>query len=336
MFDIMKNDFAELRHIQRCDINEMALRNIIEGGESNTLPFNDFKDEASQIAILGIINELGGKSDELSPILFSNKTKSLIDPKDLVTEIVFGPEGYGLLISSRVDKVINVQSEQIVELLHPKYSFNSKNEVVQLGIFPKLIAKILEARGVKLEVVIPWVGNSVFTKIPKSKNIYETNIVELRNNDTMNMIKLVKSTALAFLGTHDLVHHIAGAKSGPLLNLKQLACEIESAIEMKISTDELVLPYIVGVLFDDLMQPSFYGNNMRIVAIKILLQMIRSNLDTEISANFLSKYFRKLIEHIRGGELDKFRKITFELSLLKQVNNMGIKRPSISNSIHQL
>ena len=99
----------------------------------------------------------------------------------------------------------------------------------------------------------------------------------------MKFSDLIRQGKLAFMGTHDLIAHIAGISSTHWPLLKKKADEVYSAIfnyfnsAAKPSVASLVLPYTIGVVLDDLAQPPSYSSKNHLAVLDELLLSINRN-----------------------------------------------------------
>ena len=283
---------------------------------------------AAKIATYGLSREIGTVNDELARFIFDAKTAQPVRLKSLRAEIVEWRGLTGLRVFSVDSSSLELRAKGFYDVIHPQLSANPDGTLHSLYIFPEIIAKIAEGEGIELVLVKSWGVNSIFGGFDPSQGYYQTNFWEIENNDALKFADLVRQGKVAFLGTHDLIAHIAGLdqKHWPLL--KENAEKVYAAISVyfksanKPSVASLILPYTIGVVLDDLAQPPSYSSKNHIAVLNELLQKIAKN---EIPAGLPSllttfpQSFQKVVDLSRttGAEdnpdaiqslLDKFVK----------------------------
>lgn len=244
-----------------------------------------FRDEpklAALITSLGLQREFGTINDEMARFVFDAKTCLPIAHDRLHSELVQYNGAVGVRVWSPESDRLELRLRGIQSLLHPRFSFREDGSIYQCVFFPENIAKILAREETDLVLVREWGMNTIFGGFDPSKNFYQTNFWELENNDTLRFAKLLESRQVPFLGTHDLVAHIAGVKSSAWKGLVKKAAEVREVLEdyfrdIRVPTiSSLVIPYTIGVLLDDLAQPPNYDAPGRHIVIDEGLRVIRS------------------------------------------------------------
>lgn len=269
---------------------------------------------ASRIASYGIFREIGTVNDELARFIFDAETAKPVRLESLKAELVEWNGLFGLRVSSTDSRRLELRTKGFYEVVHPDLSKNEDESLHSLSIFPEVINKIAQSEGVELVLVKSWGTNSIFGGFDPSKGYYQTNFWEIENNDALKFSDLVRQGKVAFMGTHDLVAHIAGIdrRHWPLLktNAERVYQAIYSYFKTasKPSISALILPYTIGVVLDDLAQPPSYSSKNHIAVLDELLQKISKN---EIPANLptlLTQFpssFQKIIDLSRTPNIEQ-------------------------------
>lgn len=270
----------------------------------------------SVIAALGISREVGTGNDEMARFIFDAETGNLVPREHLRAELIRYKEKVGVRIWAEGHPKIELRFYGIQSLVHPELSFNDDGSLSQIVIFPEAVAKIAALEGVDVAFVRPWAMNTVFELHP-SQSYYLTNIYELKNNDALRFASLVEKGQVPFLGTHDLVAHIAGTKAEAWQKLRERGSEVRQTLTEFLGQcsapwiGSLILPYLAGILLDDLTQPPVYGAETRSIPLEEVLTSIRSkSIDPKLPA-VLTRYpehHEKLIELARFESLSEVQK----------------------------
>lgn len=255
---------------------------------------------ASQIASYGLLREIGTINDELARFIFDANNGNAVRLLSLKGEIVKWKNIFGIRIWSTDTKNLELRTPGFYDVVHPLFSKNDDGSLHSLYIFPEIINEISKSAGVELVLVKSWGYNSIFGGFDPTKSYYQTNFWELENNDALKFSDLVRQGKLAFMGTHDLIAHIAGIDSTQWPLLKKKADEVHTAISnyfktaTKPSISSLILPYTIGVVLDDLAQPPSYSSKSHLAILDELLIRLHQNeipatlstLLTEFPASF--------------------------------------------------
>jgi hypothetical protein len=240
-------------------------------------PFSEVPKFAAQIASLGIAREVGTVNDELARFIFVCKTGEPVARGSLKAELVRYRDLTGVRIYSDESARLELRARHLSELLHPHFSFNTDGSVKQLVLFPEIIAAIARRQGVEPVLVKTWGKNSLFGGFDPAKGYYQTNFWELENNDALLFSGLVSQNHLAFLGTHDLIAHLAGVEKGAWGRLVIQATKVNQSLRKYFSSApapaiaSLILPYTIGVVLDDLAQPPSYDSKSHLAVLDHLL-----------------------------------------------------------------
>ncbi|MGZ3772645.1 MAG: hypothetical protein ACXVCY_14755 [Pseudobdellovibrionaceae bacterium] len=259
------------------------LRYEFESLEEETL-FSENPQLAAKIASLGMVREIGTVNDELARFIFDAETENVVPLSSLKAELVVWNNLCGVRITSSATKKLELRSSGFYNVIHPTLSRNSDGTLHSLYIFPEIINEIARFHGVDLTVVKTWGKNSIFGGFDPKKGYYQTNFWEIENNDALKFADLIRRGRIAFLGTHDLIAHIAGLSHKIWPELQDLANTVYLTIHKYFSAVEkpsiaaLILPYTIGVILDDLAQPPSYGSVSHIAVLKELLIALEQRL----------------------------------------------------------
>ncbi len=279
-----------------------VLRKKFEALQEVTL-FTENLKFASQIASYGMWREIGTVNDELARFVFdANNNQPVVSLKG---ELVQWNGLNGLKIYSAETARLELRLAGFNEMVHPTLAKNNDGTFQALYIFPEIIQQISAKQGVELVLVKTWGNNSIFGGFDPSKGYYQTNIWEIQNNDVFQFTRLLTNGQIAFLGTHDLIAHIAGIKRSEWLELKKTAQTVLSALSnyfqniSRPSLASLILPYTIGVVLDDLAQPPSYSSQSHLAVLSALLDHLEKKEILPKSPVQLLKFptsFQKIIE----------------------------------------
>ena len=275
------------------------------------IPFQQEPKFASLVACHGMAREIGSVNDELARFIFSDQTGLVVEPQSLYAELITWNGLVGIQIRSHASDRLQLRARHLRELLHPNFSFRADGSIKALVFFPEIISKIAELQGATLVVQKSWAMNSIFGGFDPAHSYYQTNFWELENNDVMTFSKLIMNQKLAFLGTHDLIAHVAGIRSDAFADLGGHARTVHFALqkyfqnEANPSVASLIIPYTIGVVLDDLAQPPTYASTNHQLMLTALLQALdRIRLSPRVST-YLVRFpetFEQIIRAARGEQ----------------------------------
>jgi hypothetical protein len=281
-------------------------------------PFAKNPKFSAVIASLGLCHEIGTVNDELAPLIFDANTGVVVPPKSMKAKLVKLGDLTGVRIYSEASTRLDVRLRSVGDLLHPDYSFNPDHTMRELVIFPEIIAKIVALQGVELALVRDWGMNTVFGGFDGSHGYYQTNYWELSSNDALIFAELIKEGRLAFLGTHDFVAHITGVKAENLTSLRRDAETVHKSITNYLKDSQtpslasLILPYIIGVVLDDLAQPPVYrsedgGTGRHAFLRELLAELNRAAISPKTPTTLLEfpEQFIKIMDLARAPGIEK-------------------------------
>jgi len=253
---------------------------------------------------LGIAQEVGSVNDELQRHLFDGETGQLLKLEDLHAEVITWRGKFGVRIWSSASQGIMIDHPTLEHLLHPEFSYNEMGEVHQLVFFPEIIASISYLERVDPVIVKKWALNTIFGGFDPTKNFYVTNHWEIMQNDGLRMAGLLKNRQIPFMGTHDLCAHVSGVDKKSYDLLSMVAGKHLSVLSTgdQSSYNHLFVPYLMGMLIDDLAQPRNYGCPFRIKVLDELAALQMWVVKYLEPAQELSKFpdaFGEIIEETR-------------------------------------
>lgn len=294
---------------------------------------------ASRVASYGIYREIGTVNDELARFIFDVETAKPVRLESLKAELIEWNGLFGLRIFSTDSHRLELRTKGFYEVVHPHLSKNEDGTLRSLFIFPEIINKIAQDEGVELVLVKSWGTNSIFGGFDPSKGYYQTNFWEIENNDALKFADLIRQGKVAFMGTHDLVAHVAGIDRNHWPLLKKNAEKVYESIYSyfrsapKPSISALILPYTIGVVLDDLAQPPSYSSKNHIAVLDELLRKISRN---EIPANLqtlLTQFpesFQKIIDMSRTPNIEqKPNEVKAAINdLVREILNASLVNPA--------
>lgn len=260
---------------------------------------------ASQVASYGIAREVGTPNDELARFIFDAESQLPVRRESLKAGLVEWNGFLGVHICSTDSQRLDLRTKGFYDFVHPKLSANADGTFHSLYIFPEIVARIAAMEGLELVMVREWGMNSIFGGFDPRKGYYQTNFWEIENNDVLKFADLTRQGRIAFMGTHDLIAHIAGVDRSHWPMLKKNAQRVYDGIQnyfYKIknpSISALVLPYAIGVVLDDLAQPPSYSSPGHIAVLDELLLRIEQRAIPPELRSILTRFppsFQKVIE----------------------------------------
>jgi hypothetical protein len=292
-----------------------ALRSVLLK-QPETVSFKDEPRLAALIASLGLQREFGTINDEMARFVYDADTGEPIPYDRIQSELVHYNGSVGVRVWVPGHDRLELRFKGIQSLLHPRFSYREDGSLYQCVFFPESIARILERQDTDLVVVREWGMNTIFGGFDPGQHYYQTNFWELENNDTLRFARLLEQRRVPFLGTHDLVAHIAGVKASAWPSLASQATEVRETLEddfgaIQIPTiASLVIPYTVGVLLDDLAQPPNYDAPGRRIMIDEGLRVIRSRRIDPTQPRVLMRFpkgYERAIRLARDTDLNRVR-----------------------------
>jgi hypothetical protein len=290
-------------------------------------PFTSHDGElAGWVASIGIQREVGTVNDELARFVFDAETGTPVPLERLEADLIQAGGMAGVRIRAVGYPRLDLRVRGLKPLLHPA-SFHSDGSVRELLLFPEAIARILALEGIEVVLVKRWGQNTIFGAFDPAKHYYQTNLWELENNDTLLFSRLLEKRRLAFLGTHDLVAHVSGARGEPWGRLAARGAEVAGTLDEYFARStvptiaSLVMPYTAGVILDDLAQPPNYDAVSENTMLDELLASIRSRPIDPAAPRILMKFpsvFEQVIRSARA-EISVSRARELVTSLAREI-----------------
>lgn len=215
-----------------------------------------------------LLREIGSPNDSLSTYIYIRDSKQKIDKRDLTVSIDD---------TDTQNVTLTLMHSQSIGLL-----LSYLNEVMtccdnKIYIQPQQIAKYLRAKKLIPVLVKPWIIQSIFSEFDVRTMAVNDQLWILRNNDIYLYSKMVANHQVIVQSTHDIVGHIAGIdKAGA-----DYAAEIASDIHQKLHAyfgvrgrgnfPSHLLPFMIGLLLDDLTQPPNFHSEKHVQSIRAFL-----------------------------------------------------------------
>lgn len=275
--------------------------------------FRSHPELSVRVASYGVFREVGTLNDELARFIFDNESQQPIRRDSLRAELIEWNGLFGVRIFSTDSRRLELRTKGFYDVVHPGLSVNRDGTLQSLCIFPEIIANIAAAEGIELTMVKSWGMNSIFGGFDPSKGYYQTNFWEIENNDVLKFADLTRRGQIAFMGTHDLIAHIAGVDRTHWSLLKQNAQIVFETLQryfehtLKPSISSLILPYTIGVVLDDLAQPPSYSSPGHIAVLNELLEQINRRAIPPELKTVLTRFppgFQRIIELSRTPGID--------------------------------
>tara|TARA_B110001454_G_scaffold181094_1_gene174967 strand:+ start:19187 stop:20143 length:957 start_codon:yes stop_codon:yes gene_type:complete len=290
------------------------LRRKFENLNSEVTLFSDDVYFSSQVASYGLAREVGTVNDELARFVFDADSKNAVTQSSFKAEFVEWRGLFGVRIYSSESRRLTLRTSGFYDVVHPELSFNSDGTLHSLYVFPDIIHRIAKSHGVDLVLVKTWGMNSIFGGFDPSKGYYQTNFWEIENNDSIKFADLIRHSQIAFLGTHDLIAHIAGIDQSHWPLLKTLADRVYHSIHsyfkntQKPTIASLILPYTLGVVLDDLAQPPSYSSLSHMAVLEELIARLGKNEIAPNQPTLLTEFpksFQTIIDLSRTADIQQ-------------------------------
>lgn len=307
---------------------EAALRSQTLGmGE--VISFREQPEFCSLVASVGLWREIGTHNDELAPFLYDAPTGQNIPVANLRAELVQYRGHVGVRVWAPGHAQLELRLPGIKELLNPRFSYDAEGSLYQCVFFPQSIAKILALQDTHLVVVRAWAMNTIFGGFGPAQPYYQTNFWELENNDTLRFANLLTAQQIPLLGTHDLCAHIAGVAASAWPGLRTRAQRVKETLqdyfsEVKVPTlTSLVIPYVVGVLLDDLAQPRHYSARSQALMIEEGLKVIAARAIHPAQSRVLMKFPASVEGLIQSGRSSELSRADAQAAMARLVDELS-------------
>lgn len=236
-------------------------------------PFLQFPRESSFAMSHTIALEVGGPNDNLAKHIFDSTTGKTLARDSLRVELIESEKVFGVRIFSTSSSLIEIRHRGLMRLCKV-----SPSDII---IFPTEIATNLSAEGIEPVLIKEWLIGAIFADFNPHVSDYRSQMSELKNNDAFLYSKLVSEKKMVFQSLHDVIEHATGA-SGTGWNQAQITAKkvYFSLVQYfgsqgRGSIPSHILPFVIGVLVDDLTQSPFYGAAGRVAVIEELLEQLQ-------------------------------------------------------------
>jgi hypothetical protein len=262
---------SESRGIENFSQTLLLAKEWLVSGKT-IIPFLENPRWSSFLVTQALNLEIGGPNDNLATHIRDAATGSKIEKADFTSEIVESNGLIGLRVTHRLQVPIR--------LTHAGLSEIACTDDLSITFFPERIAKGLAENGIEPVLVRDWLVSCSFSDFNPWTTDYRAQMSELINNDAFLYSKLVSNRQMVFQSLHDIIQHSTHARSEGWVVAQQVASEIVETFDSYFGRCEKgnipshILPFIVGILLDDLTQSQWYGSPERINAINELLKQI--------------------------------------------------------------
>ncbi|MGZ3771137.1 MAG: hypothetical protein ACXVCP_02210 [Bdellovibrio sp.] len=258
-------------------------------------PFLQFPHESSFIMSYTLALEVGGPNDNLSKHIIDSSTGICIGREHLNAEMIERDGVFGVRFFSPSNSSIKIGHSGLSKLLSAGSS--------DFTLFPVCIAKKLEATGIEPVLIKDWLISAIFSEFNPHLSDYRSQMSELLNNDAFLYAKLVSQKKMVFQSLHDIIEHSTNATGSGWDQAQTTARVVYTVFSKYFGTQcrgnipSHVLPFVIGVLLDDLTQSPFYGAAGRVAVINELLTQLKK-LEIEPQSPLILKEFPSSIETV--------------------------------------
>lgn len=275
--------------------------------EERIIPFDRDPLLASLICCLGLQSEIGVAGlDRMSICLGVDLSATSTNPWK--SEIISLDGCIGIRMWVPGLEELSPKHPDFMDILHP-LSLDERGRLSRLVIFPQQVAQRYKNRGLELVIVRDWALSSFLaSERENSVNYLVTNRWEIEINSAEIQSELMYLAQVAFFGTHDLADHLLGGDGKVFAEKKEffgsvrnLYREVFAARVVKKST--LLVSYLIGVLLDDLAQPSWYRSTAHHALVERSLHLLKQTAGWPSDIDDLEppQSFHRLVEDLRLG-----------------------------------
>lgn len=258
-------------------------------------PFLRDPHEASFVMSSTIALEIGGPNDNLARHTVSGSTGAKLKRGDLQAEVIERDDAFGVRIWS--------PSHSSIELRHRGLSKLCEISSSEIRLFPVPIAKKLEQAGIEPVLVKDWLFGTPLSDFNPHVSDYRSQMAELLNNDAFVYSTLILQKRMVFQTLHDVIEHATEASGAGWEKARKTASEVQSifseyfGVRGRGNIPSHILPFVIGVLVDDLVQSPFYGCPGRTAVIGELLGCLK-RLEIDPQSPRVLKEFPSSIEMV--------------------------------------
>lgn len=248
---------------------------------------------SSLLSCYMLMREIGGVNDDLSGFIYDMDIKQKINKKKIHIDLgtLSDVDGFSLRITYPGTSKILPSSPDLRHLL-----ISRNNEII---ISPCLIVDFMRSQSITPVFVKEWINRFYFSTFDIKNTSLKDQLCPLRYNDTFLYSKLVAQSQLIFHGTHDLAGHIVGLEQDGFLFAANTAMNIASQLDLYFgefgygNLPSHLIPFMIGLLLDDLTQKPSYFSTSRVNAIEALLQSLDKSLINPRAPLMLYKFPEK-------------------------------------------
>ncbi|MBC7458506.1 MAG: hypothetical protein H7235_09520 [Bdellovibrionaceae bacterium] len=239
---------------------------------SGVIPFFNDAKHASFVVSYAMSLEIGGPNDNLAAHLFETDTGQKIKKTNLLSEIVEKDGFAGIRITTKDNSKISIRHDGLVKL--------GLVDEISISFFPEQIAELLRVQQIEPVFVRDWLLTCTFSDFNPTTTDYRVQMSELINNDAFLFAELVSNKQMVFQSLHDVIQHATNASAEGWIFAQNVAKKVKTIFsnyfgnEKKGNLPSHILPFVTGVLLDDLTQSSFYCSKEREFVIDSLLTQI--------------------------------------------------------------
>lgn len=197
-----------------------------------------------------------------------------MDPKNFKIQIGLMENFSGSIVRLACSKKI------FLEIKHPELKEIITCNDHEILISPMKIADFIHSKGITPVFVKSWAIQIFFSSFDLQKDILTEQLWSFKNNDVILYSQLVADHKIIFQGTHDIVGHITGLNREGFSFAAEVGRNIFKKLHMhfgkykKGNLPSHLIPFLIGLLLDDLAQKPYYFSTIRAQAIEELLKCI--------------------------------------------------------------
>lgn len=253
---------------------------------------------SGQVVSYIIKNEIGTYRDQLFPFLYDPLSKRAIERSEISAELIQVHEKMGVAVGVQGLSSLAVKLSGFRALLNPR-SFSEDGCINRCIFFPESIAKIAALQEAELVIVRDW-AISDLSILDEEYDPLEERKQAIHNRDGVIFAGLLKESQLPFMGTHDIVAHIAGIDKTAIKKLATQAKRVHKVLTnyfegiVNPNQASLILAFTIGVMLDRLAQPPNYKAKAADIILEKLLDVVERR---QFSAQeFFPRHYDTLME----------------------------------------
>lgn len=260
---------TQFKPIELKDANIHALNRWLDSQE-NVFPFSNNHNSSLLVCYI-LSQEIGGPNDDLPRFIYDVDQQQKIDRKNLNTQVGMFEDN-----TSPCVRITCLGSSRLSITIPDLQKVVTCNDH-ELIISPSAIAAYVRLQGLEPVFVKAWVQQTAFSTFNLKTDRLNGQLWVLRNNDSFLYSQLVSKRQVVFQSMHDIVGHIAGIKNDGFVFASEVASLIFNKLKIYFEKKDRgnlpshLIPFLIGLLLDELTQKPFYFSTTRTLAIKELL-----------------------------------------------------------------